>query len=92
MLGIERSHSERQFGLMTTQLILGLARILPWMLGSEPSDKRRGVYRMDTSSIAGYRNSIEPYLDYFGDEVIEQFQLHLGHLNVRSRLAYEKAK
>ncbi len=59
-------------------------------LGSNPSDKRPGMHTIDTSTIAGYEKSIEPYRDYFRDEVIGRFDLPLVDLNARSRLVYEK--
>ncbi len=61
-------------------------------LGSDLSDTRPGRYPLDTSSVAAYQKSIEPYRDYFRDEVIGHFDRPLMEFNARSRLIYDKPK
>ena len=61
-------------------------------LGSDISDKRTGLYPLDTSSLDAYTKSIEPYRDYFRDEVIGNFDIPLLDLNARSRKIYDTPK
>ena len=59
-------------------------------LGSNLSDSREGRFKLDTSSLDAYRGSIEPYRDYFRDEVIGHFDRPLLDFNARSRVVYDK--
>ncbi|MCC7339052.1 MAG: dienelactone hydrolase family protein [Pirellulaceae bacterium] len=59
-------------------------------LGSNLYDSREGRFKLDTSSTGAYRQSIEPYRDYFRDEVIGHFQEPLMDFNARSRVVYDR--
>lgn len=59
-------------------------------LGSSLSDTRPGRFKLDTSSLDAYRDSVEPYRDYFRDEVIGHFHKPLMEFNARSRILYDK--
>ncbi|MEO8269932.1 MAG: dienelactone hydrolase family protein, partial [Aureliella sp.] len=59
-------------------------------LGSNLSDSREGRFKLDTSSAGAYRKSIEPYRDYFRDEVVGHFQQPLMEFNARSRVIYDR--
>ena len=59
-------------------------------LGSDLSDTRQGRFKLDTSSAAAYQTSIEPYRNYFRDEIIGRFDRPLPEFNARSRVIYDK--
>lgn len=59
-------------------------------LGSDLSDTREGRFKLDTSSAAAYQKSVEPYRDYFRDEVIGHFDQPLMEFNPRSRVIYDQ--
>ena len=59
-------------------------------LGSNLSDAREGRFKLDTSSLDAYRKSVEPYRNYFRDEVIGHFDKPLMEFNARSRVVYDK--
>ena len=61
-------------------------------LGSDLSDKRPGKYKIDTSSLEAFAASMEPYRDFFYDEVIGRFDHDLLPMNARSRVVYDRPK
>jgi hypothetical protein len=60
-----------------------------WLLSESPYVRQKYMERLDFSSIDAYRKSIQPYRDYFRDEVIGRFDLPLSEPNPRTRLTYE---
>ena len=59
-------------------------------LGSNLSDSREGRFKLDTSSADAYRRSVEPYREYFRNEIIGHFDQPLMAFNPRSRIIYDK--
>ncbi|MCA9128550.1 MAG: dienelactone hydrolase family protein, partial [Planctomycetales bacterium] len=60
-------------------------------LGSNPADKRSGLYPIDVSSVEAYEASIEPYREYFRKEIVGHFDMELLPPNVRTRRIYDEA-
>lgn len=59
-------------------------------LGNDISDKRESRFKLKTSSPAAFEESIEPYRDYFREEIIGHFDKPLMGFNARSRVVYDK--
>ncbi len=62
------------------------------LLVASPDVRREFMKKLDTSSIAAYTKSIEPYRAFFADEVIGRFDLERMPPNVRSRRIYDEPK
>ena len=62
------------------------------LLVASPDVRREFMKKLDASSIAAYTKSIEPYRDFFADEVIGRFDLERTAPNVRSRRIYDEPK
>jgi dienelactone hydrolase len=62
------------------------------LLVESPDVRREFMKKLDTSSIAAYTKSIEPYRAFFADEVIGRFDLERMAPNVRSRRIYDEPK
>jgi dienelactone hydrolase len=59
----------------------------------ESADVRREfMKKLDTSSLAAYAKTIEPYREIFADEIIGRFDLKPLAPNVRSRQIYDEPK
>jgi dienelactone hydrolase len=54
--------------------------------------RREFMKKLDTSSLAAYSSSVEPYRDYFAEEVIGRFDVKLLPPNVRSRQIFDEPK
>ncbi|HKI21166.1 MAG TPA: dienelactone hydrolase family protein, partial [Isosphaeraceae bacterium] len=59
----------------------------------ESADVRREfMKKLDTSSSEAYARTVEPYRDFFADEVVGRFDLKLLPPNVRSRQIYDEPR
>jgi cephalosporin-C deacetylase-like acetyl esterase len=54
--------------------------------------RRQFMKQLDTSSMAAYRKSVEPYRDQFANEVIGRFDRALLPPDVRSRRVFDESK
>ncbi|QDV25709.1 dienelactone hydrolase family protein [Aureliella helgolandensis] len=61
-------------------------------LGSHLPDTQPGRFPVDTSSLESYERSMEPYREYFREEVIGHFKQPLLEFNARSRKVYDEPK
>ncbi|MEZ6138003.1 MAG: dienelactone hydrolase family protein [Pirellulaceae bacterium] len=59
-------------------------------LGNRLADKPDGRFKLDMSSPDAYQTSVEPYRDYFREEIIGHFDYPLMEFNPRSRILYDK--
>jgi hypothetical protein len=62
------------------------------LLTESPYVRARFMSKLDTSSLARYEKSVEPYREFFAREVIGQFDDPLLPPNVRSRKSYDNPK
>ncbi len=62
------------------------------LLVASPDVRREFMKKLDTSSIAAYTKSIEPYRTFFADEVIGRFDLERMPPDVRTRRIYDEPK
>ena len=62
------------------------------LLIESPDVRREFMKKLDTTSIAAYTKSIEPYRAFFADEVIGRFDLERMSPNVRTRRIYDEPK
>ena len=53
---------------------------------------REFMKKLDTSSLAAYEKSVEPYREVFANEVIGRFDIPFLPPNVRSRRVYDEPK
>ena len=60
-----------------------------WLLRESPYVRQKYMEKVDTSSMAAFEESIEPYREYFREEVIGRFDVPLLEPHVRTRLTYE---
>jgi dienelactone hydrolase len=60
------------------------------LLIESPYVRQEFIKKLDTRSIDAYKKSIEPYRDYFADEVIGRFDLKPLPPNLRSRRIYDE--
>jgi dienelactone hydrolase len=69
-----------------------LKRHNQWLLDGCAETRRKFFERLDTSSLAKFRGTIEPYRTFFYDEVIGRFDLPLRPPRVRTRKTYDEPK
>jgi dienelactone hydrolase len=69
-----------------------LDRYSQQLLLDSPEVRKQFMSKLDTSSLAKYEKSAEPYRKYFADEVIGRFDYELLQFNARSRKRYETDK
>jgi dienelactone hydrolase len=62
------------------------------LLVASPDVRREFMKKLDTSSIAAYTKSIEPYRTFFAEEVIGRFDLERMPPDVRTRRIYDEPK
>ncbi len=61
-----------------------------WLLAESAAVRKEFMAKLDTSSLEKYRETIEPYRDYFRDEVIGRFDDPLSKPAARTRKAYDE--
>ena len=62
------------------------------LLVTSPEVRREFMKKLDTSSIEAYTKTIEPYREYFAEEVIGRFDLKRMPPEVRTRRIYDEPK
>jgi dienelactone hydrolase len=62
------------------------------LLVDSPEVRRQYMKKLDTSSMAAYLKSVEPYRDEFANEVVGRFDRALLPPDVRSRRIYDEPK
>lgn len=66
-------------------------RFNQWLLEESPYVREAWFRKLDTSSPEKFRETIQPYRDYFAREVIGQFDMDLLPPHPRTRKAYDAA-
>jgi dienelactone hydrolase len=60
-----------------------------WLLGESASVRKKFMEKVDTSSLDRFQASVQPYREFFRDEVIGRFEMHLLAPNVRTRKSHQ---
>ncbi len=61
-----------------------------WLLVESADVRREFMKKLDVSSLDAFNRTVEPYRDYFANEVIGRFDLELLPPNVRSRRIFDE--
>jgi dienelactone hydrolase len=69
-----------------------LDRHTQWLLSESSYVRQEFMKNLDTSSLEKYQKTVEPYRDYFYNEVIGRFDHKPLPFNPRSRKAYDRPK
>jgi hypothetical protein len=66
-----------------------IERDTQWLLRESPYVRQKFMSKLDTSSLEKYKETVEPYREYFATEVVGRFDDKRLPFNPRSRKSYE---